>query len=100
MNSSRISQHINAPRADVYRALLDSHAIAKWKVPDGMTCHVHSFDARKGGSFRISLTYYAPAPMCSAAQEMKSCPISRDIMTRGANRSLKRPPVSFRLDFH
>jgi uncharacterized protein YndB with AHSA1/START domain len=60
MNSTRISYHINAPRAVVYRALLDSRAIEKWKVPDGMTCHVHAFDARQGGSFRISLTYDAP----------------------------------------
>src|SRR5713226_7072274 len=29
-------------------------------VPNGMTCHVHEFDAREGGSFRISLTYDAP----------------------------------------
>ena len=52
---------INAPRATVYRALLDARAIAKWKVPDGMTCHVHAFDAREGGSFRISLTYDTPS---------------------------------------
>ncbi len=25
-----------------------------------MTCHVHAFDAREGGSFRISLTYDQP----------------------------------------
>ena len=29
-------------------------------VPDGMTSEVHSFDAREGGAFRISLTYDAP----------------------------------------
>src|SRR5438309_4317659 len=29
-------------------------------VPTGMTSHVHAFDAREGGSFRISLTYDAP----------------------------------------
>jgi uncharacterized protein YndB with AHSA1/START domain len=40
MSSTRISCHINAPRAAVYRALLDARAVAKWKVPDGMTCHV------------------------------------------------------------
>jgi uncharacterized protein YndB with AHSA1/START domain len=57
MTSTHISQHINAPRASVYRALLDARAVAAWKVPAGMTCHVHSFDAREGGSFRISLTY-------------------------------------------
>jgi uncharacterized protein YndB with AHSA1/START domain len=28
--------------------------------PTGMTSHVHSFDAREGGSFRISLTYDTP----------------------------------------
>ena len=60
MSSTRISRHINAPRAVVYRILLDSSTIAKWKVPDGMTCHVHSFDAREGGSLRISLTYDEP----------------------------------------
>src|SRR5262245_60776574 len=63
MNSTRISRHISAPRAVVYRTLLDPSAVAKWKVPDGMTCHVHMFDAREGGSFRISLTYDAPSGM-------------------------------------
>ena len=58
--STRLSQHVNAPRADVYRALLDAQAVATWMVPSGMTSHVHAFDAREGGSFRISLTYDAP----------------------------------------
>lgn len=49
-----------APRESVYRALLNPHAVAIWKVPTGMTCHVHAFDAREGGSFRISLTYDTP----------------------------------------
>jgi uncharacterized protein YndB with AHSA1/START domain len=60
VNSTRISSHINAPREIVYRALLDAEAIAKWKAPVGMTCHVHAFDASEGGTFRISLTYEAP----------------------------------------
>jgi len=60
MSSTRVRRHVNAPRAMVYRALLDARAIAKWKVPDGMTCRVHEFDAREGGSFRISLTYDKP----------------------------------------
>ena len=29
-------------------------------VPEGMTSHIHQFDAREGGAFRISLTYDAP----------------------------------------
>ena len=60
MSSTRISRHVNAPRAIVYRALLDARAVATWMVPAGMTSHVHEFDAREGGSFRISLTYDSP----------------------------------------
>jgi len=60
MGSTRISRRVKAPRASVYRALLDARAVATWMVPIGMTSHVHAFDAREGGSFRISLTYDAP----------------------------------------
>jgi uncharacterized protein YndB with AHSA1/START domain len=60
MSSTRISRRMNAPRPIVYRALLDAPAVATWMVPTGMTSHVHAFDAREGGSFRISLTYDAP----------------------------------------
>jgi uncharacterized protein YndB with AHSA1/START domain len=60
MSSTRITHHVNAPRANVYRALLDARAVATWMVPTGMTSKVHAFDAREGGAFRISLTYDAP----------------------------------------
>lgn len=58
--STRASCHIDAPRAVVYRALLDPNAVVQWKVPDGMTCEVHAFEPREGGVLRISLTYDAP----------------------------------------
>jgi uncharacterized protein YndB with AHSA1/START domain len=61
VSSTRISRRVNASRAIVYRALLDARAVATWMVPAGMTSHVHAFDAREGGSFRISLTYNEPA---------------------------------------
>ncbi|MFI2367715.1 SRPBCC domain-containing protein [Streptomyces sp. NPDC018833] len=60
MYTTRISRHVRAPRSAVYRALLDATALARWRVPAGMSSHVHEFDAREGGSFRISLTYEAP----------------------------------------
>ncbi|KFE66447.1 SRPBCC family protein [Hyalangium minutum] len=60
MSSTRILRRVNAPRSRVYRALLDARAVQAWMVPDGMTSHVHAFDAREGGTFRISLTYDAP----------------------------------------
>jgi uncharacterized protein YndB with AHSA1/START domain len=58
--STRVTRHLSAPRPAVYRALVDADAIAKWRVPAGMSSRVHEFDAREGGSFRISLTYDAP----------------------------------------
>lgn len=60
MSSTRITRHVNAPRAVVYRAFLDARAVATWMVPTGMTSHVHEFEPREGGAFRISLTYDAP----------------------------------------
>ena len=44
----------------MYRLLTDPGALAKWKVPDGMTARVHAFEAREGGAIRVSLTYDAP----------------------------------------
>ena len=61
MYSTQMSRHVNAPRSAVYRALLDAEAITQWRVPAGMSSHVHEFDAREGGSFRVSLSYDAPA---------------------------------------
>ncbi len=46
-NSTRVSCHVNAPRARVYSALIDANAIAKWKVPTGITSHVHAFEGRE-----------------------------------------------------
>lgn len=60
MTFTRIHRRINAPRAAVYGALTDPRAVATWMVPDGMTSQVHTFDAREGGAFRVSLTYDEP----------------------------------------
>jgi uncharacterized protein YndB with AHSA1/START domain len=60
MYSTSESLHIDAPRSAVYHALTDADAIARWRVPAGMRSHVHEFEAREGGRFRVSLTYDAP----------------------------------------
>jgi uncharacterized protein YndB with AHSA1/START domain len=60
MYSMQVCRHVSASRPAVYRALLDPDAIAKWRVPAGMSSQVHHFDAREGGQFRVSLTYDAP----------------------------------------
>jgi uncharacterized protein YndB with AHSA1/START domain len=38
----------------VYRAFVEADAMAKWLPPNGFTCTVHSFDAKVGGTFRMS----------------------------------------------
>ena len=38
----------------VYRAFLESGAMAKWLPPYGFTCTVHHLDGRVGGTFRMS----------------------------------------------
>ena len=58
--STRVSRHLRAPRMEVYRALIDAAAVARWRFPAGMSCEVHAFEAREGGAIRISLTYRAP----------------------------------------
>jgi uncharacterized protein YndB with AHSA1/START domain len=56
----QMTRRIAAPRAKVYRALLDPADVQQWMVPDGMTSEIHSFDPVEGGGFRISLTYDEP----------------------------------------
>jgi len=46
---------------------VDAAAIAQWRVPAGMSSQVHEFDAREGGTFRISLIYDAPSPAGKSA---------------------------------
>lgn len=60
MSTTRVRQHVRAPRTKVYAAIIDAEAVAIWMVPSGMTSHVHTFEARPGGTFRVSLTYDAP----------------------------------------
>ena len=58
--STQVSKIIKAPRKAIYQACLDPDALASWRVPDTMKAHVHVFDAREGGRFRMSLTYQDP----------------------------------------
>jgi uncharacterized protein YndB with AHSA1/START domain len=58
---NEVTRRIKASRVEVYAALLDAQAVASWRAPRGMSCHVHEFDARVGGAFRVSLTYETSA---------------------------------------
>ncbi len=67
--TTRLTRHISAPRSEVYRALIDPEAIRQWKVPDGMSIHIHEHDAREGGRFRISLTYVGPTGLGKSSEK-------------------------------
>ncbi|NOV15846.1 ATPase [Ensifer adhaerens] len=41
----------------VYLALLDPKAVTRWLPPEGMTGHVHAFEAKEGGRYRMALVY-------------------------------------------
>src|SRR6266498_1147229 len=60
MSTTRVTRRIAAPPDQVYEVLIDAESVQRWMVPDGMTSHVHEFDPREGGTFRISLTYDSP----------------------------------------
>ena len=56
----QVSRIIKAPRAKLYAACLDPDMLARWRAPDRMSGVVHSFDARIGGNYRMSLIYKNP----------------------------------------
>ena len=85
MSTKRVVQRTTASRAAVYRACLDPRAVAQWMVPDGMTSEVHDFDAREGGTFRISLTYDSPTETGKSSANTDFAPRVRHL-----NRGVKR----------
>lgn len=50
----RLHRVLRARPEKVYKAFLDADAMAKWLPPYGFTCKVHHFEARVGGSFKMS----------------------------------------------
>jgi uncharacterized protein YndB with AHSA1/START domain len=54
----RLHRVLRASPDRIYRAFLDAAALAKWLPPYGFTCTVHNFDAKVGGSFKMSFTNF------------------------------------------
>jgi len=50
----RLHRVLAAKPEKVYRAFLDADALAKWLPPHGFTCKVQHFEAKVGGTFRMS----------------------------------------------
>jgi uncharacterized protein YndB with AHSA1/START domain len=61
MRTDAASRVIPAPAGRIFDALLDPDAVLAWLPPDGMTGRFDHFDARPGGSYRLTLTYLDPS---------------------------------------
>jgi uncharacterized protein YndB with AHSA1/START domain len=61
MSSRSVQLHrvLRTAPEKVYRAFLESDALAKWLPPYGHTCQVHLMDARVGGKFRMTFRHFA-----------------------------------------
>ncbi len=54
----RLHRVLRAAPDKIYRAFLDSDALAKWLPPNGFTGRVHHLEAKVGGTYRMSFTNF------------------------------------------
>ena len=57
-NTIRLHRVLRATPERVYRAFIDSEAMAKWLPPNGFTGKVHHLNATVGGTFKMSFTNF------------------------------------------
>jgi uncharacterized protein YndB with AHSA1/START domain len=57
-NTVRLHRVFRATPEKIYRAFLDSDAMAKWLPPNGFTGKVHHIDAKVGGTYKMSFTNF------------------------------------------
>ena len=57
-NTVRLHRVFRATPEKIYRAFLDSDAMAKWLPPNGFTGKVHHIDAKVGGTHKMSFTNF------------------------------------------
>ena len=53
-NTVRLHRVLRAQPDKIHRAFIQADAIVKWFPPNGFTCKVHQFDAKVGGTYRMS----------------------------------------------
>ncbi len=55
--TDRASRFIKASAPAIYRAFVDPQALVAWLPPEGMKGRIDTFEPRRGGAFRMALTY-------------------------------------------
>ena len=58
-NTVRLHRVLRASPEKIYRAFLDGAAMVKWLPPHGFTATVHHFDAKVGGTYKMSFTNFS-----------------------------------------
>jgi uncharacterized protein YndB with AHSA1/START domain len=58
-NTIKLHRVLRAKPERVYRAFIDSDAMAKWLPPNGFTAKVHQMDAKVGGIYKMSFTNFS-----------------------------------------
>lgn len=61
------SRVIRADPPSVFSALVDADALVEWLPPSGMSGRFERFDVRRGGSYRLVLTYPENSPASGKA---------------------------------
>ena len=61
MSDRNVQLHrvLRTPPERIYRAFLQPDAVAKWLPPYGFTCSVQHFEAKVGGTFRMSFSNFS-----------------------------------------
>jgi uncharacterized protein YndB with AHSA1/START domain len=67
----RLHRVLRTSPEKVYRAFLDPVGLSKWLPPYGFTCTVHHFEAKVGGTFRMSFTNFTTGHSHSFGGEYK-----------------------------
>jgi len=58
-NSVTLHRVLKASPQKIYRAFTEPNAMASWLPPYGFICVVHSFEAKVGGSYKMSFTNFS-----------------------------------------
>ncbi|MBI1425034.1 MAG: polyketide cyclase [Gammaproteobacteria bacterium] len=54
----RLHRVLRATPERVYRAFIDADAMVKWLPPNGFTAKMHHFEAKVGGTYKMSFTNF------------------------------------------
>lgn len=57
-NTVRLHRVLRTTPEKVYKAFTDAAGLSKWLPPHGYTCTVHQFEAKVGGTFKMSFSNF------------------------------------------